>query len=70
MMMIKATGEMGKSVIEGLKQQPLALPLVVVNVLALALVGYVLWIIAERSEARDALITELAKGCVVTAPKT
>jgi hypothetical protein len=52
-------------VVEGLKSSPLALPLVVVNMLALVLVGYMLWVTAERAAARDALIADLAKNCQV-----
>ena len=68
MMMIKAPIETLNSVVEGLKQQPLALPLVVVNVLALGLMGYVLYEVAAAGRARDALILDLAKNCTV-APK-
>ena len=65
--MIKVPEKMATSVIEGLKQQgPLALPLVIVNVLCLAVVGYVLYVVAERGEARDLLITKLAQECKKT----
>lgn len=68
--MIHATGKVAETVIEGLKSQPLALPLVIINIMALGIVGYVLWIAAARSEARDALITELAKNCQpISSPK-
>ena len=67
--MIKVDGKAAvNSVIDGLKGQPLALPLVVVNALALGLMAYVLYEVADAGQRRDALITDLAKNCVV-APK-
>ena len=62
-MMIKATGKVASDVIDGLKAQPLALPLVVVNLLALGLVAFTLNEISKRSEARDGLIIKLAQEC-------
>ena len=62
-MMIQATGKVATTVVEGLKAQPLALPLVVVNLLALGLVAFTLHEISKRSEARDLLITKLAQEC-------
>ena len=62
-MMIQATGKVATSVVEGLKAQPLALPLVVVNLLALGLVAFTLNEISKRSEARDTLILKLAQEC-------
>jgi hypothetical protein len=45
------------------------LAVVVINVLALGLVGYALHEISERTEARDALITKLAQECKMEMPK-
>jgi len=56
--MIQATGKVASSIVDGLKTQPLALPLVVINLLALGLVAYALHEIADRTRARDALIAE------------
>jgi hypothetical protein len=67
--MIHATGKVASSVVEGLKSQPLALPLVVVNLLALGLVAYVLHEISGATQRRDVLITDLAKHCII-GPKT
>lgn len=67
-MMVKLPTEIIHSAVEGLKAQPLSLPLVIVNLMALIIVGYVMWIVADRTSARDVLITDLAKNCVV-APK-
>lgn len=61
--MIHATGKVAQTVVDGLRSSPLALPLVVVNVLCLAVIGYMLYVIAERTTARDALIIELATKC-------
>ena len=66
MMAIKGSAEAIGKVAEALKATPLALPLVVVNFLALLLVAYVLHEISERGVARDALITDLAKNCHVS----
>lgn len=65
MMAIKGSAEAIGKVAEALKATPLALPLVVVNALALVLVAYVLHEISDRATARDALITDLAKNCHV-----
>jgi len=64
--MIKATGEATKALVDGLKSHPVSLPLVVVNILAMGVVGYVLYVVAERTTARDALIMELTRSCGVT----
>ena len=68
-MMIHATGKVAGSIVEGLKGQPLALTLVIVNVLCLMIVGYTLYQVAERAEARDLLITKLATECGILKPK-
>ena len=64
--MIQATGKVAETLIEALKSHPVSLPLVVVNMLAMGAVGYVLYIVAERTTARDALIMELTRSCGVT----
>jgi len=63
--MIHATGKVANNIVDGLKRQPLALPLVIINVVCLAVVGYVLHEISERASERDKLITELAMKCKV-----
>jgi hypothetical protein len=67
--MIQATGKVAHTLVEGLKNQPLALPLVVVNVLCLGVVAYVLHEISDRTAARDTLITKLAQECKMEVPK-
>jgi len=61
--MIQATGKIATTLIDGLKQQPLALPVVVVNALCLGLVAYTLYTIAQRVEERDRLLAEMVQKC-------
>ncbi len=67
--MIHVTGKVAGSIVDGLKGHPLAMTLVIVNVLCLTIVGYTLYQVAARSEARDALITKLAIECGIMRPK-
>ena len=67
--MIQATGKVAHSLVEGLKAQPLGLAVVVINVVALCLVGYALHEISERTAARDSLIIKLAQECKMEVPK-
>ena len=63
--MIQATGKIAATVTEGLKNAgPIALPLVVINVVCLVIVGYVLYEVSDASKRRDTLITDLAKNCM------
>ena len=59
--MLKAASE----IIEGLRHQPLVLALVLVNLLFL--VGFTLMLreVSQAVERRDALISDIAKRCVV-----
>ena len=62
--MIKATGQVASDAVKGLAAGgPLALPLVVINVVCLAVVGYVLYKVSDAIERRDTLISELARSC-------
>jgi len=67
--MIQATGKVASSLVDGLKAQPLGLAVVVINVVALCLVGYALHEISQRTASRDALITKLAQECRLEVPK-
>ena len=67
--MIHVTGKVAGSIVDGLKGHPLAMTLVIVNVLCLTIVGYTLYQVAARSEARDLLITKLATECGIMRPK-
>ena len=68
--MIHATGKVATTIVDGLRQQPLALPLVTINVVCLAVVGYTLYKIAERAEARDLLVLKLATECAAASKGT
>ena len=61
--MIKEVGDAVSTITKGLSPLPLAL--IVVNLSFLAVVGFVLWEVSERTAARDTLILELAKACNV-----
>lgn len=56
-------GAVASGVIDGLKQQPLVLALVVMNVLFLAGTGWVLNRVAESGERRDKMLMDLAQMC-------
>jgi hypothetical protein len=62
--MIQATGKAAEEVARGLAAGgPLALPLVVINVICLLVVGFVLYKVDAAIERRDMLISELARSC-------
>jgi len=68
--MMETTGKVASEVAKGLTAGgPLALPLVVINVVCLAVVGYVLYKVSDANERRDALISELARSCQPIAEK-
>ena len=62
--MIEKTGQIASEVAKGLQAAgPLALPLVIINMVCLAVVGYVLYKVSDAIERRDTLISELARSC-------
>lgn len=65
-------GKVATATVESLKSQPLALALVLINVLFLVGGGFVLHDIANRIEARnekaDARLSEALRHCVVPLP--
>lgn len=62
--MIQYTGKVAGEAVKGLAAGgPLALPLVIINVVCLLVVGYVLYKVSDANERRDALISELARSC-------
>jgi hypothetical protein len=62
--MIEYTGKAAAEVAKGLAAGgPLALPLVIINVVCLGVVFFTLYHISNASERRDSLIAELAKSC-------
>lgn len=62
-------GKVATSTIDALKSQPLALALIVVNVLFLAFVMFIIHSLKEQGERKDALLGDLARNCTVAAPK-
>jgi hypothetical protein len=71
---IEEGGKVATGIIDGLKHQPLALALVVINMLFLGSVGYVLHRVGEINSAaairRDELLADLARHCVVPSSQT
>lgn len=74
---IEETGKVATSVIESLKSQPLAIALIVINVMFLGGGGYILTDLAKRqgvaSERRDVLIAEMmrkAYDCNMQQPRS
>jgi hypothetical protein len=56
-------------IVEGLKAQPLALALIVVNLMFIIGFSYMLREIGQSVTRKDQLLSELAKDCMVSAPK-
>ena len=61
--MIRATGKVAHTLADALRNQPLALPIVIVNGLCLLVVGFVLYSVAERAEAHDKLLADVIQKC-------
>jgi len=61
--MVHISGKLATEIIDALKTHPIALPLVVVNLMCLLIVGYTLHSVASRSTAKDTLIAELSRKC-------
>jgi hypothetical protein len=61
--MIQTTGKIISSVADGLKDRPLALALVVVNVLFLIMTSGLLYSVNEHGLRRDKLISDLIQLC-------
>jgi hypothetical protein len=66
-------GKVASTTVESLKSQPLALALVIINVLFLLGGLYALHDLAQamrvRDERKDQLLAELAKDCIIVPPK-
>jgi hypothetical protein len=67
---IEEGGKVASGVIEGLKSQPLALALIIINMMFLGFTIYIIHSLREHAERKDALLSDLARHCVVTAPAT
>lgn len=57
--------KVANGVINGLKQQPLALALVAVNAMFLVALFWIMGSISENAKVRDAMILQLVKDCSV-----
>lgn len=67
---LEQIGKVASTIIESLKGQPLALALVVVNLMFLVGGVYVLNDRRDSNVRKDALIADLVKNCVVHQEKT
>ena len=61
--MIQATGKAVSEVTAALKDRPLALALVIVNIAFLLVTSLVLWSVKESGERRDKLLSDLVVNC-------
>lgn len=62
---IEEGGKVAHGIVEGLKSQPLALAIIVINVLFLGFMVYITHSLKEQTERKDALLSDLARNCVV-----
>ena len=61
--MIQATGKVASTLVEAMKNQPLTLPVVLINIMCLAIVAYTLYSINGRVMERDKLLAEVIQKC-------
>jgi len=61
--MIQATGKVANTLVEAMKNQPLALPVVLINIMCLAIVAYTLHSINSRVTERDKLLADVIQKC-------
>jgi hypothetical protein len=64
-MIVEEGGKVATGIIEGLKTQPLALALIVINVLFLGFMAFIIHSLKEQAERKDALLGDLARNCTV-----
>ena len=64
--MADEAGKTARSVVDALKMQPLALSLIVINLIFVVAVG---WLIHESLGRKDELISELTHKCIELAVK-
>jgi hypothetical protein len=62
-------GKLAGGIVESLKAQPLALALVMVNLLFLVAGGFALHELGGSMLRKDELLAKLAENCMVQAPK-
>jgi len=61
--MIQATGKAAQTVAEALKNQPITLAVVVINLICMAIVGFTLYSVSLRVSERDKMFAELVQQC-------
>jgi len=61
--MIQATGEAAKTVADALKNQPITLAVVVINVICMIIVGFTIYSVSLRVSERDKMFAELVQKC-------
>jgi hypothetical protein len=64
--MIVNGGKVAVSVIDGMKSHPIALGLVIINVLFVLVTAYWMYLVGQSTLRKDALLTEMAKSCLIT----
>jgi hypothetical protein len=62
-------GKVATGIVDNLKTQPLALAILVINVLFLGFMGFIIHSLKEQAERKDALLGDLARHCVVVKPQ-
>lgn len=65
MSMPQEAAKVASGIVDTLKNQPLALALIVINVLFIAFVGFVIHGLADAEIRKDNLLADLARNCVV-----
>jgi hypothetical protein len=63
-------GKVATATVESLKSQPLALALIVINLLFIGFVSFVLYSLKDQAERKDALLGDLARHCVLVKPES
>jgi len=61
--MIQATGKAAQTVAEALKNQPITLAVVVINLICMVIVGFTLYSVSLRVSERDKMFAELVQQC-------
>ena len=67
--MIEKTGKVASEIVASLKDRPLALALVIVNLMFLMITGWVLFSVKESGERRDKLVSDLVANCRPAIPQ-
>jgi hypothetical protein len=63
--MVKIVAKTATELVDALKGHPIALPLVIINLMCIGVVLYTLYVVAARSAERDKLLVDIIKECNV-----